>query len=599
MAKMRKALALLLAGVLTAGCLAGCGGSSNSGSTSGAAETNAETKAPADAAQDGNDDTQANASDADASGNDTQVMNLRVTGFGNNYDVQDMGWRWMMAACYSGLYRNVADADGEHFILDGAESVEYSEDGTVYTFHLRQDAKWSDGVPVTAHDYEYGWKRLVNPEYGYSYASFMFGVVGAEECFNGTGTADDVMAVALDDYTFQVTLKVADPTFEAKLVATPLYPTRQDIAEAAGDQWGKDWTLCVYNGPFCMSELVEDNKMVWTKNPYYWDADNTHLETINWYMVGEDSTAATMFDNGELDVLQTSGDYVTKYRSEAEAGNLQLLVTDYPGTIGLVVNSKDGGKSGLMSNVKIRKAISYCINREDMIAGVYGRYKPAYSYVAPAITFDGSSYRGQVDETTLAEYQEYVGNPEKIQALFQEGLDELGVTTPLSDINITYLTYGSTIENQTENEYLQQIIQSTLGITFTLNIAGDYTLFKGERDSGNYDLMYSGWYSDYNDPLDFLYTFYTNAYGETNYGGYSNAKYDELIDSLTGETDNAKRLETYKELENILLSEDCAFMPIYYSTKEVFLQNWVKDFRTSSFGASQEMYITYIEGRGN
>ena len=100
--------------------------------------------------------------------------------------------------------------------------------------------------------------------------------------------------MALDDYTFEVTLKVPDPTFEAKLVATPCYPTREDIAEAAGDQWGKDWKLCVYNGPFCMSELVEDNKMVWTKNPHYWDADNTHLETINWYIVTEDSTASTM-----------------------------------------------------------------------------------------------------------------------------------------------------------------------------------------------------------------------------------------------------------------------------------------------------------------
>lgn len=428
----------------------------------------------------------------------------------------------------------------------------------------------------------------------------MFGVVGAQECFEGTGSVDDVKAVALDDYTFQVTLKVADPTFESKLVATPLYPTRQDLAEAAGDQWGKDWTLCVYNGPFCMTELVEDNKMVWTKNPEYWDAENTHLETINWYIVGEDSTAATMFDNGELDILQTSGDYVIKYRGEADAGNMQLVVSDYPGTIGLVYNSKEGGGlSGLMSNAKIRKAISYCINREDMIAGVYGRYKPAYSYVAPAITFDGSSYRSQVGEMMQEEYNQYVGNPEALQALFQEGLDELGVTTPMSDITLTYLTYGTSVEQQAENEYLQQIIQQMLGVTVNLSIVGDYALFQAERDAGNYDMFYSGWFSDYNDPLDFLYTFYTNAYGENNYGGYSNAKYDELLDSLTGETDNAKRLEIYKEAESILMNEDCAFAPIYYSTKEVFLQNWVKDFRTSSFGASQEMYITYIEGRGN
>lgn len=345
-----------------------------------------------------------------------------------------------------------------------------------------------------------------------------------------------------------------------------------------------------------MSELVEDNKMVWTKNPYYWDADNTHLEAINWYIVSEDSTAATMFDNGELDQLQTSGDYSIKYQGEAEAGNVQRLVSDYPGTIGLRYNSFGNDPSGLMSNVKIRKAVSYAIDREEMIEAVYGRYKAAYSYVPPAISFEGSSYRSQTEEVIAAEQAEYNNNPEKLQALFQEGLDELGVTTPISEITLTFLSSGSTTESQAEREYLQQTIQDKLGCKVELNTVGDSSLLKAERDAGNFDMMYGGWYADYNDPLDFLYTYYTDAYG-TSFAGYSNAKYDELIDSLTGETDSAKRKEIYEELENILLLEDCAFVPLYYSTKEVFLQNWVKDYRTSSFGASAEFYITYIEGK--
>lgn len=577
MKRMKKALALLLAVLTVVGLFAACGAEEE----------------PAIPATEG---ASVNATNAEGEAVDVQVMNVRTTSFGNNYDVQDMGWRWMMADCYEGLYRNVADQDGEHFILAGAEKVDVSPDGTEYTFHLRKDAKWSDGVAVTAHDYEYGWKRLANPEYGYSYASFIYNIVGAEEYNKGEGTADGMMAVALDDYTFQVTLEVADPTFEAKLVATPLYPTRQDIAEAAGEQWGKDWTLCVYNGPFCMSELVEDNKMVWTKNPYYWDADNTHLEAINWYIVAEDATAATMFDNGELDQLQTSGDYSIKYQSEAEAGNVQRLVSDYPGTIGMTYNFVGNDPSGVISNVKIRKAISYAIDREEMIVGVYGRYKPAYSYVAPAISFDGSSYRSQSGDVIMSEFEQYNNNPAALQALFQEGLDELGVTTPISDITITYLCYGTTTEQQAEMEYLQQTIQQKIGCKVELNAVGDYSLFEAERDAGNYDLMYGGWYADYNDPLDFLYTYYTNAYGDS-YGCYSNAEYDALIDSLTGENDNAKRKEIYDKLEQILLLEDCAFVPLYHATKEVFLKNWVKDYRTSSFGASAEFYITYIEGR--
>lgn len=570
--KVKRRSVLCLMGTMCLSALAGCG--SNKSSSSSASGSGA----------------------AQATGEDTQVLNIRTTTFGNNYDVQDMGWRWMMAACYAGLYRNVADEDGEHFVLDGAESVEVSEDGTNYTFHLRQDAKWSDGVAVTAHDYEYGWKRLLNPQYLYDYASFLFNVVGAEEYYNGTGSADGVMAVAVDDYTFQVTLKIADPTFESKLVATPLYPTREDLAEAAGDQWGKDWTLCVYNGPFCMTELVEDNKMVWSKNTYYWNAAETHLETINWYLVGEDSTAATMFDNGELDVLQTSGDYSRKYQSEAEAGNVQMITADYPGTVCLAFDLKNGGKSGLMSNVKIRKALSYSINREEMIDAVYGRYEPAYGFIAPAISFDGESYRSQVDEPMLADYSKYAGDYDALKALFQEGLSELGMSTDLSAVTLTYLSYGSTVEEASFREYLQQTWQQNLGIQVELNTVGDYSLFTAERDAGNFDLFSAGWYSDYNDPLDYLNTFYTGLYVSVS-GGYSNPEYDALIDSLAGENDTATRLDIYTKCEQMLF-DDCATIPLYYSTKEYFLQNWVKDFRWSSFGASQEFYITYIEGRG-
>ena len=580
----KKILALLLTGVMAVSVFAGCGGGDSSSSAS-------EGSSAADDAATAED------SSSGSTEGDTQVLNIRTTSFGNNYDVQDMGWRWMMAACYSGLYRNVADEEGEHFVLDGAESVDISEDGTVYTFHLRQDAKWSDGEPVTAHDYEYGWKRLLDPQYGYDYASFVFNIVGAEEYNSGSGSVDDVKAVALDDYTFEVTLKQADPTFEAKLVSTPLYPTREDIAEAAGDQWGKDWTLCVYNGPFCMTGLVEDNQMTWTKNEYYWDAENTHLDTINWYLVAEDSTAATMFDNGELDVLQTSGDYSRKYQSEAEAGNIQMITADYPGTVYLAFDHANGGSSGLMGNVKIRKALAYSINREEMIEAVYGRYVPAYGFISPAITLDGESYREQVEEPMLAEYNEYAGDNEALQALFQEGLQELGMDTDLSKVTVTYLSYGSTVEDDAFREYLQQTWQQNLGITVELNTVDDYSLFTAERDAGNFDVYYGGWYSDYNDPLDYLATMKTGDFPSVS-GNYSSEEYDSLIDSLSGEGDNAKRLEIYSQAEQVLF-DDCALIPLYYSTKEYFVQNWVKDFRWSSFGASQEFYITYIEGRGN
>ena len=269
MRKRNKVVSLLLAGCMAAGLLAGCG-------SSGEAQVATADNATAASTSTGAADSAAPETAGEVDGQ----INLRAVSFGNNFDVQDMGWRWMMAECYEGLMRDVADENGDRFEYAGAESMDVSDDGLVYTFHLRKDAKWSDGQPVTAADYEYGWKRLLNPEYGYSYSFFLFNVVGAEEYYNGQGSADEIGIKAVDDYTFEVTLKVADPTFQSKLVATPLYPTRQDVAEAAGDQWGKDWTKCVYNGPFAMTNLVEDNSMTWVKNDQYWDKDNVKLNQV-------------------------------------------------------------------------------------------------------------------------------------------------------------------------------------------------------------------------------------------------------------------------------------------------------------------------------
>ena len=567
MNKLKKCMALVLTGAMAFSLLAGCGGDG---------ETQVATAG-------GN------------GGTSGQQLNLRAVGFGNNYDVQDMGWRWMMAECYEGLMRDVADENGDKFEFAGAESMDVSDDGLVYTFHLRENAKWSDGKPVTAHDYEYGWKRLLNPENAYDYASFIFNVVGAEEYYNGTGSVDDVAIKAVDDYTFEVTLKVADPTFQAKLVATPLYPTREDIAESAGDNWGKDWTLCVYNGPFAMTGLVEDNSMTWTKNEYYWNAENVKLDQINWYCVPENATAATMFDNGQLDVLDASGEYIAKYSQKAENGELQSMDVEYPGAGMLCFDHQNGGLSGLMKNVNIRKAISYSINREEMVSAVYGRYSAAYGLVSPAITLDGKSYRSQAGDIIKTEYDSYAGNSAKLKELFQKGLDELGVKTPMSDIKLTLLSYGSTTENQLEREYIQQSLQQNLGIKVELNTVGDYDMFMAKRDAFDFDIFISTWFSDYNDPLDFLNILTTGKY--SSYGLYSNAEYDAMANSLTGVQDNAVRLETYKNMENKLLVEDCAVAPIYYADKHFYYQNWVQDFRTSSFGASQELYIAYVDGK--
>lgn len=272
---------------------------------------------------------------------------------------------------------------------------------------------------------------------------------------------------------------------------------------------------------------------------------------------------------------------------------MQTMTTEYPGTMVLCYEQSEGGKSGLMKNVNIRKAISYSINREEMVSAVYGRYTAAYGFVSPAITLDGTSYRKQASETMKEEYEQYAGDADKLKALFQKGLDELGITDKPEDITITLLSQGSATENQLEREYLQQSISQNLGVKVELNTVGDYQMFANERDNKNYDIFVGGWFSDYNDPLDFLNVMKTGVYDS--YGLYSNSEYDSLIDSLTGENDNAKRLAIYQKLEDLLVAQDCGVAPLYYSDKHYYYQNWVKDFYTSSFGASQELYRASVQ----
>lgn len=577
--KTRKLTAIALTSAMIAS-LAGCGaGKTTNNPTTGNSETTTTVQ-----------------TETTGTSSDTQVLNLRAASFGSTFDVQDMSWRWTLTEVDEGLVRAIADENGnDQYVPAGAEYWDVSEDGLVYTFHLRENACWSDGQPVTAADYEYGWKRLLNPENAYDYAPFIFNVVGAEEYYNGEGSLEDVAISAEDDYTFVVKLKVADPTFESKLVATPLYPTRQDKVEAAGDSYASDYSAQVYNGPFYISSFTPENAMTWTKNEYYWDAENVSLDEVNWYCISEATTAALMFDNGELDAFSASGEYIAKYDMSVESGEISSYTNNYPMTQVLCYELVNGGKSGLMNNVNIRKALSFCLNRQEMCDAVYGRYQPAYGLVAPAIMMNGTSYRELEEEPVLTEYNEYAGNAEAIQALFQQGLDELGITTPINEISLTFLTYGSGTDKQTEREYIKQSIESALGITVNINAVGDFSLFKAERDSYNFDFFVSSWSSDYNDPLDFFDIFRSDVY--KSYGCYSSEEYDALLDSLAGVTDTAQRQAIYAELEHKLLVEDCATAPLVYGDAHVYTKNWVKDFHTSSFGASQEVIYTSISGR--
>ncbi|SQB89956.1 peptide ABC transporter substrate-binding protein [Clostridium tetanomorphum] len=223
-------------------------------------------------------------------------------------------------ASFEGLTRSNKDKPEKAI----AESWECSKDELKWTFKLR-DAKWSDGKPVTAKDFEYSWKRILNPKTKAQYASFMFVLKNGEKYYKGQAKAEEVGVKAKDDKTLEVELENPIPYF-LQLTSFPLlYPLRQDIVEASGDKFGSDPSKMVFNGPFVLDKWERASKIVASKNPEYWDKDTVKLDKVTFQVAEEMTTRYQMFTNKQLDVTAIVGEYVQKMKDEAKSGNTTLL----------------------------------------------------------------------------------------------------------------------------------------------------------------------------------------------------------------------------------------------------------------------------------
>lgn len=584
-----RALALLLASAMLTAGFAGCGGGTSEPDTSNdtpKSESSASTPEPSGTGDTTSPDGEKLAAEQVFNGLQPSLAVWDVNA------VSDSESGAILGAIYEGLFRLNTNPDGTSELENaGCESYDISEDGKVYTFHLR-DNKWNDGQPVTAQHYADSIFRLLNPENAFAYAFFGFSIQGAEEYYTGNGSADQIGVKVIDDKTLEITLKEAEPYFLTKLSYTVFLPIRLDIIEQQGDNYGSDYTQIPYNGPFYVSEWTNEQYGTMLKNPNYWDAANVKLERINLNKIVEFATQAQLFEAGQLDHTGSTLEYLEKWREEAKNGKFQHM-TRTSSAFAYWGFKADGGKSGLMSNAKIRKAIGYSLDKDEYLKTLYGRFVPAYGIVPTPINCGEDGFRNQVEEPIHAEAQEYLNNPEKLQALFHEGLKELGKDVDdLGTITLSYLTYGESTRDKQVQEYFQQTLKKNLGINLEMRIEGDFGLFMKAAEGNDYDFAQFNWSADYNDPMTFLDLFRTG--GGSNYAGYSNPKYDEMLDSLAGEQDTAKRLQTYAELEKLITFEDAGVIPLYYSDINTFVQNKVRGFQLPAFGGTYEYKYAYI-----
>ncbi len=429
-----------------------------------------------------------------------------------------------------------------------AEKWDVSEDGKVYTFHLRDDAKWSNGDDVTAGDFVYAWKRLLNPDTGSAAAFLGYFIEGGEAFNNGDGSADDVQVKAVDEKTFEVTLTSPQAYFLSVITNPAFFPINEKVAEE-NPEWFAEADSYVSNGPFKLTEWQHDSHFVMEKNENYWDATNVKLDKVHWAMVDDETTEYQMYKTDELDTSAVPAELSEELFADGSAQMVEQA-GDYFYRFNVTMEP--------FQNVNIRKAFVMAINQQEIVDYVTKNgEEPAYGFVSPGFKDpSGKDFReagGNLVETNL----------EEAKALLAKGMEEEGYDT-LPEVTLTY----STSENHKKMaEAIQQMLKENLDVSVKLANM-EWNVFSEEQTALKFQFSRSSFLADYADPINFLENFQTGH--SMNRTGWSNEEYDKLIKDAKNEANEEKRFEMMYEAEKILF-EEMPIMPIHFYN-QVYLQ---------------------------
>lgn len=454
-----------------------------------------------------------------------------------------------------------------------AESYEMSADGLKYTFKLRSDAKWSDGSQVTAGDFEYAWKRALDPATAAEYAYQMYYLKNGESYNTKAGaTRDEVGVKALDDTTLEVTLEQSTAYFLSLMAFPTYFPVKKDIVEKDKD-WATKPDTYITNGAFKMKEYLPKDSITFVKNDNYYDKGSVKLDTLKFTLVSDENSAFASLKAGDVDMTDTVPPV------EIESAIADKIAVKYPnlGTYFYAVNLSDNAKNvsadaaKALSDVKVRKALNLAINRKDLVEKVTkGGQIPAFSFVPNGIP-DGD---GKSDFASK-EYFKAEGDVAEAKKLLSEAGFADGKGFPRIE-----LMYNSEGAHKDVAQAVQDMWKTNLGIEVDLKNQ-EWAVFQTTRKQKNYEIARHGWLGDYVDPMTFL-DMWTSGSGQ-NDAGYKNANYDSLIEKAKSETDMVKRAEYMHQAEDQLMA-DMPIIPLYFYTQTKGIKEYVKDTRVSPLG---------------
>lgn len=545
--KLKKVLALVLSAALVVSAFAGCGGNSSSSTTSTESIAASESSAESTESTASGDSTPAASGDATAIFTPKTVDAAKTISL--NAGMEPTGLNTLTStyaiefSLFKHMYENLVTLDDDDNTAPGAaESWDYDEDTLTYTFHLRKDGVWTNGDPVTAKDFEFAWSQALNPDVASDYAYFLYFIKNAEKYFNGEVTWDEVGVKVVDDYTLEVTLEQPTPYALFLFSFGTLAPINQRFYEAVGaDLYSTEAQYFCTNGPFALTEWSHNDKIVMQKNDAWHGAADVEVEEIDWKIITDANAALSSFLAGDLDMVGLGTGELIKQATAAGA-----TIQSYTDGTSFYIYFNNNDQ--YLSNVNLRRALFNAIDEQKEIDTVWQNdNEPMTSFTAPGVSAtDGTSFAGKVGELYAPSRDQ-----EKAKEYLATALSELGCTVDDLSAHLS-IDCGDSATSIAEASFYQEQWRQVLGIEVTVN---SMITKQGSqnRKTGNYVMSVTGWGPDYNDPNTFLDLWVTD--GGNNQTGFSNERYDELIDLASKETDLEKRESYFIECEQIIADQ--------------------------------------------
>ncbi|MBR4711445.1 MAG: peptide ABC transporter substrate-binding protein [Clostridia bacterium] len=438
---------------------------------------------------------------------------------------------------FVGLYK--LDADGVTYVPAMAESYDLSEDGLVYTFHLKEGLKWSDGSPLTAYDFAFSWLRALDPTS--RCASDLWMIKNGKAYNSSECTAEEVGIKALDELTFEVTLENLTPWLISLTATTSFFPVKKELVEA-NDKWTADTANYVSNGPFMLAEFRRANKLVLKRNPYYYAADAVKIDEVDFVIISTASAELIAYNNGEINVsTNLAAEALDQYAGTEEfhtSGRVGIQYCDFNCSL------------PEFSDKRVRQAFAMSIKRQTLLDMIGVVEPPVYGFVPyaqPSLTDPSKSYR----EVAGDMFEE---NVEKAQQLMAEAGYPGGAGFP-------------TVRIVTKNDEQQLYMAQILGEMWKENLGVSYAIDPRESSSywsdlahGDFSVDRNGYTVDYADASANLKIWVTGSNASENQ--WDDPVYDELFNKTLAMTDAAEREAALIEAERYL-ADVMPGMPMY------------------------------------